>query len=226
MQRRLLLGWLAALAAVIVAFAAPGVGRGQALAGRSGALASWPGAESVAQVGCPSPRPPLRVDVDRAGEGRLKVAIRAGHGELRMVRLEPTPGVVVDLPDRPAGQALATAQTIKPPAGARSYEFFARWTGQPVTISMVLADDCGEWRTFAGGGQAAFQVTVSIDDVTVAEGDAGTRPATFAVSLSSAAAQPVGVRYATKDDTATAPADYESASGTLTFAPGETRKQV
>ena len=48
----------------------------------------------------------------------------------------------------------------------------------------------------------------------------------FAVTLNRAAASTVTVDYATEDETATAGADYESASGTLTFAPGETAKTV
>ena len=48
----------------------------------------------------------------------------------------------------------------------------------------------------------------------------------FAVTLSRAAAGPVTVDYATADGTATAGADYTAASGTLTFAVGETEKTV
>ena len=48
----------------------------------------------------------------------------------------------------------------------------------------------------------------------------------FAVTLSRAASGPVSVDYATADGTATAGADYTAASGTLTFAPGETEKTV
>ena len=48
----------------------------------------------------------------------------------------------------------------------------------------------------------------------------------FAVTLSRAASGPVTVDYATADGTAAAGADYTAASGTLTFAPGETEKTV
>ena len=48
----------------------------------------------------------------------------------------------------------------------------------------------------------------------------------FAVALSRAAAHAVSVDYATADGTAGAGADYTAASGTLTFAPGETAKTV
>jgi hypothetical protein len=68
---------------------------------------------------------------------------------------------------------------------------------------------------------------ISIDDVSQNEGDSGTTPFTFTVSLSNASYQTVTVDYATQDGSATdADNDYEPTSGTLTFAPDETSKQV
>ena len=48
----------------------------------------------------------------------------------------------------------------------------------------------------------------------------------FAVTLNRAAAHDVSVDYATKDETATAGADYTATSGTLTFVAGETAKTI
>jgi ELWxxDGT repeat protein len=67
---------------------------------------------------------------------------------------------------------------------------------------------------------------VSIADSRVNEGDAGSSALLFAVSLSPAAKQAVTVEYATSDGTARAGQDYEAASGTLTFPPGETTKTI
>ena len=67
---------------------------------------------------------------------------------------------------------------------------------------------------------------LSVNDVTVTEGDSGTKNATFTVTLAPASGQNVSVNYATADGTATAPADYAATSGTLTFAPGQTTKTV
>jgi hypothetical protein len=68
--------------------------------------------------------------------------------------------------------------------------------------------------------------TIRIHDVTVTEGNTGTVAAPFFVSLSAASTQPITVAYATGNGTATAGSDYQAASGTLTFAPGETSKTI
>ena len=65
--------------------------------------------------------------------------------------------------------------------------------------------------------------TLSIDDVTVAEG-AGT--ATFTVTRSGATGGTTTVDYTTADGTASAGSDYTATSGSLSFAPGETSKTI
>lgn len=62
---------------------------------------------------------------------------------------------------------------------------------------------------------------ISIDDVEVSEGDAGTNSAVFTVAISGALSQPVSVRVATHNLTAeVADGDYEEASADLVFTPG------
>ena len=64
--------------------------------------------------------------------------------------------------------------------------------------------------------------TVSINDLTIAEGSSGTVMASFTATLSAASSQIVTVQYATTDGTATAPDDYTALTlSTLTFNPGE-----
>jgi Calx-beta domain/FG-GAP-like repeat len=68
--------------------------------------------------------------------------------------------------------------------------------------------------------------SVTINDVSVTEGNTGTVNATFTVSLSAAYGQPVTVHYTTTDGSATAGSDYTAGSGDVTFAPGETSKTI
>ncbi len=77
---------------------------------------------------------------------------------------------------------------------------------------------------------------ITVGDLSITEGNpqavsgtgsaVTTTPLTFTVSLSAASAQPVTVQYATANGTAVVGSDYAAASGTLTFAPGETQKPV
>jgi hypothetical protein len=69
--------------------------------------------------------------------------------------------------------------------------------------------------------------SISINNVTMTEENSGPAAFTFTVSLSAPSGQTVTVHYATMDDTATAAEnDYQAASSTLTFAPGQTTKTI
>jgi Calx-beta domain-containing protein len=78
----------------------------------------------------------------------------------------------------------------------------------------------------AAASSAADAPSLTVNDVSVTEGDSGTKNAVFTVVLSASSADPVSVDYATTDGSAKAPDDYTAASGTLTFSPGELSKQV
>ena len=84
-------------------------------------------------------------------------------------------------------------------------------------VSVLLND--GTW-------PATDTPSITVNDVTVTEGNSGTTAATFTVSLSAAYGQPVSVHYATADGSAVAGSDYQAASGTLTFAPGVTSQTI
>jgi hypothetical protein len=94
-------------------------------------------------------------------------------------------------------------------------------------VDLVLKGSGGLWvlRNDANWPPASAP-SITLSDVTVAEGNTGTRAAAFTVSLSHASFQPVTVAYATADGTATAGKDYQAISATLTFAPGQTSQTI
>ena len=70
-------------------------------------------------------------------------------------------------------------------------------------------------------------VALSISDVTINEGNSGTRNANFTLSLNGASGQVVSVDVASADGTATAGADYTALSSrTIKFSPGQTQRTV
>jgi hypothetical protein len=71
-----------------------------------------------------------------------------------------------------------------------------------------------------------FRPSVSPVSFGVLEGSSGTTSANLIVRLTNATTQTVTVNYKTTDGTATAGSDYVAASGSLTFAPGETEKTI
>src|SRR5207247_2582483 len=67
---------------------------------------------------------------------------------------------------------------------------------------------------------------LTINDVSVSEGNTGTTSATFTVTLAPASAGTVTVSFATAAGTAAAGSDYQSQSGGLTCTAGQTTKTV
>jgi Calx-beta domain/FG-GAP-like repeat len=76
------------------------------------------------------------------------------------------------------------------------------------------------------GALPATPPTLSIADVSVTEGDQGSTPMNFAVTLSRTTGVPVTVTYATGGGTATAGTDYTAASGTLSLPAGTTTSSI
>lgn len=126
-----------------------------------------------------------------------------------------------------------TGQTI--PAGSSSATFIVLVNGDTLnepneTFFVNVSNVSGATITDAQGQGTIVNddavPALSIDDVSVSEGNSGTTTLTFTVSLSAPSAQTVTVNYATADGSATAGSDYVARSGTLTFAPGTTAQGV
>jgi hypothetical protein len=97
-----------------------------------------------------------------------------------------------------------------------------RLSARTFAISAVLLSLATPCAIDAAG---AVLPSISISDVTVAEGGAATT-AVFNVTLSAPSPLTVNVTYATADGTATYPEDFLSLTSVLVFGPGETLKTV
>ncbi len=110
-------------------------------------------------------------------------------------------------------------------AGEVSFTYTGANAGND-TITASFVDAQGRTVTGTAGKLWVVVAKVSIDDVVVDEGNAGTTPATFKVTLEQAAPAEVKVDFATADGTALAGQDYNATSGTVTFPAGATSADV
>ena len=124
-----------------------------------------------------------------------------------------------------AGKVITHAESFR--AGIARLSFMIPTTATQIRVKVTI-----ELGTQSATRITMFRVaqapkpSVSIGDVSVAEGNAGTTTMSFPVTLSAASTLPVSVGYTTTDGTAVAPGDYTTASGTLAFKPGETTKTI
>ena len=68
--------------------------------------------------------------------------------------------------------------------------------------------------------------TISINDVSITEGNSGTKAATFTLTLSGSSVEAIAVRATTTPGTATASSDYNSINSVITFQPGTVTRTV
>jgi hypothetical protein len=128
-----------------------------------------------------------------------------------------------------SGDYVAASGTLSYPPGTTSRQV-------SVTVNGDLRDENDETFNLNLSGASAATIadtrgiativnddlppSVSINDVSVTEGNTGTRNVTFTVTLSAASGKTITVNYATADVSALAGSDYVAKTGTLTFNPG------
>jgi len=136
----------------------------------------------------------------------------------------------------------ATAPQDYSPAGPATLTFPPGQTTQTITVgvngdttyegdedfSVQLSNSSGATiGAGTGKGTIVNDDGLSVNDVSVKEGDSGATDAAFKVSLNAPAPHPLSVKYATEDGAATsADNDYQPTQGTVSFSTGETQKQV
>ena len=167
----------------------------------------------------------VRVLVDRPADAVLPVPSGVAIGSDRVMTWDAVSGATGYLVEWRHGpqysdranqnRSLQTATSVTLPPGASGRG--------PVTARV---------RAYSSSGVSAWSPertwdsrppTLNVLDTAVNEADGSVG---FLVTLDPAATGVVTVQYTTVDATAVAPTDYAATSGTLTFAPGDTRKQT
>jgi hypothetical protein len=111
------------------------------------------------------------------------------------------------------GAGIATRSAL--PATAGTHIITAEYIGD--------ANFLASSGTLSGGQVVKAQPSLSINDISITEGDAGSKTMDFTVTLSAASNLTVAVNFATANGTATSPADYNAINSTvLPLAPGQT----
>jgi probable HAF family extracellular repeat protein len=100
---------------------------------------------------------------------------------------------------------------------------------QHETVIVRLSNVSGD--VILGDGNATVTITddeprISIGSVVKQEGNSGSTPFNFVVSLSAAYDVPVSVNFATANQSAAAPGDFTARTGTLTFSAGQTQQTI
>ena len=167
----------------------------------------------------------VRILVDRPADAVLPVPGGVTIGSDRVMTWDAVSGATGYLVEWRHGtrysdranqdRSLQTATGVRLPPGASGRG--------PVTARVRAYSNSGvsEWSAELTWDSRA--PTLSVSDTVVNEDDGSVG---FLVTLDPAATGIVTVQYTTVDATAVAPADYTATSGTVTFAPGETRKQT
>ena len=128
----------------------------------------------------------------------------------------------------------AVAQRVTFPAGTTTATVRVPTTADAVDegdeqVALTLSAPTGLQLGDATGTGTVYDddtATVLVSGGTVLEGDRGTTPLPFTISLSTPSDRPVTVTYATHGGTATPSCDYVPLTGTLTLAAGQTTARV
>ena len=152
------------------------------------------------------------------------LTLSAAYGQPVTVHFVTADGGATAGSDYTAGSADVTI-----PAGQTTQTFTVAVLGDrlPESTEYFFVNLSGATNAFVGDGQGVGTILdneprISVNDVTVTEGNTGSVNATVTVRLSVAYDEPVTVHFDTANGTATAGSDYTAASGDVTVAAGQT----
>jgi hypothetical protein len=126
-----------------------------------------------------------------------------------------------------AGQVIRHSESFASGTARVSFIVPASAAGKVLKLKLTIkAGMQSSRKVFTFRVQASAKPAISMADASVLEGNTGTTTLSFPVTLSASATQAVSVSYATSDGSASAPADYAAATGTLTFQAGQRTQMV
>ena len=179
------------------------------------------GAASAAVTATPEAVPgmPRNLQADE-GDGQVTLTWEAPTSGGRVMRYQLWRTGAESWTNIAGSDAMTTRHVVTGLSNGQSYQFLVR-TANDVAVSLpaqVLAT-------------LEAEPTLSIADASASEGDSGTAPLVFTVTLTPASDEQVMVAYATADGigtnaATTADSDYATTTGTLTFAAGDTSKTI
>jgi glucose/arabinose dehydrogenase len=117
-----------------------------------------------------------------------------------------------------------TVEAVSPQNVSGSTWLYSSWSDGGARIHTIATPATNTTYTARFTAQSA--VTIGIKNVSVYEGNSGTRNAIFTVSLSAASGAPVSVAWRTTSRSAKSGTDYTAASGTVTFPAGSTSRTI
>lgn len=147
-------------------------------------------------------------------DGRRDLAAAQGTGQLGVLLGDDTGGFQAQAPS---------------PVGATAYGMAVGDFNADLFPDVGTANkDAGTASVLVNNGNwtPAPLPRLIVGDASVREGNTGQTLLQFGVTLSTAAAVTVTVHWATRDGTAASGSDYQAASGTLSFLPGQTSKTL
>lgn len=133
---------------------------------------------------------------------------------------------------------IATSGTLIFPNGVTSRTFTVPIINDTIfegtqSVNLQLTNAAGSGSLGGSSTESTLQIVdneqtpgLTIENLSVTEGDSGTVNAVFTVTLSGASVFTAAVNFTTADGSASSPTDYQATNGQLVFSPGDLTKTV